>query len=98
MFTGLIQALGIVLVAADTVAAVHNDPRDWRITFHVPADILPFIVPKGSVAVDGVSMTIAEVGAGGANNTFTLAVIPTTLEKTTLSSLAPGDQVNVETD
>jgi riboflavin synthase len=53
-----------------------------------------YVAPKGSVAVDGVSMTVAEVG----EDTFTLAVIPTTLERTTLSALAVGDQVNVETD
>jgi riboflavin synthase len=80
--------------AVGTVATVAQDPHDWRITFHVPAAVMPCIVPKGSVAVDGVSMTIAEVG----KESFTLAVIPTTLEKTTLAALRPGHQVNVETD
>ncbi len=60
-------------------------------------DVMACIVPKGSVAVDGVSMTIAEVGRGG-GRTFTLAVIPTTLERTTLGALKVGDVVNVETD
>jgi riboflavin synthase alpha subunit len=80
--------------AMATVAAVTKDPRDWRIVFQVPDEIIPYIVPKGSVAVDGVSMTIAEAKG----NKFTLAVIPTTLERTTLSSLEVGDKVNVETD
>jgi riboflavin synthase len=80
--------------ALATVATVKEDPADWRITFTVPTDLMPYFVPKGSVAVDGVSMTIAEVGP----TSFTLAVIPTTLEKTTLSGLRPGDIVNVETD
>jgi riboflavin synthase len=80
--------------ALATVAALKEDAADWRITFAVPAEIMMYLVPKGSVAVDGVSMTIAEVG----QNSFTLAVIPTTLERTTLSALRPGDQVNVETD
>jgi len=80
--------------AVATVAAVAENPADWRITFRVPAATMPFVVPKGSVAVDGVSMTIAEVS----KETFTLAVIPTTLEKTTLAALRVGDQVNVETD
>jgi riboflavin synthase len=80
--------------AVARVAAVRNDPRDWRVTFSVPSVCMPYLVPKGSVAVDGVSMTIAEVGA----DTFTLAVIPTTLEKTTLAHLRVGDRVNVETD
>ncbi len=80
--------------AVAKVLAIANDPANWRITFEVPKEIMPYIVPKGSVTVDGVSMTIAEVR----DNTFTLAVIPTTLERTTLSILKPGDQVNVETD
>ncbi|MCL2639837.1 MAG: riboflavin synthase [Phycisphaerales bacterium] len=80
--------------AVAKVTRVQNDPLDWRITFEVPADVMVYMVPKGSVAVDGVSMTIAEVEG----NTFTLAVIPTTLERTTLGHLKVGDAVNVETD
>lgn len=80
--------------AVGTVAAVAANPQDWRITFRVGMGVMPCIVPKGSVSVDGVSMTIAEVG----HDTFTLAVIPTTLEKTTLGALRAGDEVNVETD
>jgi len=80
--------------AMASVAAVNKDPGDWRITFQVPDEVIPFIIPKGSVAVDGVSMTIADVKV----NKFTLAVIPTTLHKTTLSNLEVGDKVNVETD
>jgi riboflavin synthase len=80
--------------AVAQVAALRTDAHDWRITFQVPPETTPYLIPKGSVAVDGVSMTIAEVGA----NTFTLAVIPTTLEKTTLAKLRVGDRVNVETD
>ncbi|MEK7756080.1 MAG: riboflavin synthase, partial [Planctomycetota bacterium] len=52
------------------------------------------MVPKGSVAIDGVSLTIAEVREGD----FTVALIPTTLERTTLSTLAVGDLVNIESD
>ena len=86
--------------AVAKVVEVKKDPKDWRITFEVPQDVSAYLVPKGSVAVDGVSMTIAEVKSGGSgrNNRFTLAVIPTTLERTTLSSLEVGDAVNVETD
>ena len=76
------------------VVAVQEKKSDWRITFQVPQDAAPCIVPKGSVTVDGVSMTIAQADA----DRFTLAVIPTTLEKTTLGTLKPGDRVNVETD
>jgi len=83
--------------AVGRVAAVRQDAHDWRVTFKVPGETMAYLVPKGSVAVDGVSMTIAEVGGEGAE-TFTLAVIPTTLAKTTLAHLRVGDRVNVETD
>lgn len=56
--------------------------------------LTPFIVPKGSIAVDGVSLTIAAVKGG----VFSVAFIPMTLARTTLSSLAGGDRVNIETD
>jgi 3,4-dihydroxy 2-butanone 4-phosphate synthase len=52
------------------------------------------VVPKGSVAVDGVSLTVVEVNKGA----FSVALIPETLRRTTLSTLTPGDTVNIETD
>ena len=63
-------------------------------TFAVPADLMPFIIPKGSIAVDGVSLTVVRVEDGA----FCVAMIPTTLERTTLGGLRAGDAVNVETD
>lgn len=53
-----------------------------------------FLIPKGSVAIDGVSLTIAAVGGAA----FRVALIPTTLELTNLGERGPGDLVNVETD
>lgn len=63
-------------------------------TFAVDASLMPFLIPKGSVAIDGVSLTIASVK----ESTFTVALIPTTLAETTLGTVRPGDQVNIETD
>jgi riboflavin synthase len=63
-------------------------------TFSVDGTIMPFIIPKGSVAIDGVSLTIAHVD----NGTFKVALIPTTIERTTLASTRIGDRVNIETD
>jgi riboflavin synthase len=80
--------------AVGTVVDLRDRPEDWRITFEIPAEQTLYIAPKGSVAVDGVSMTVAEV----TDRTFTLAVIPTTLQRTTLAALRRGAQVNVETD
>jgi riboflavin synthase len=57
-------------------------------------DLLRYVVEKGSIAVDGVSLTVAAIGA----DSFTVSLIPETLERTTLGSLEPGDPVNLEVD
>jgi riboflavin synthase len=76
------------------VAGVVRDETQWRIRIAPPESLMSVIVPKGSIAVDGVSLTIAEVGDG----TFDVALIPETLERTTLSQLREGDDVNLEGD
>ena len=63
-------------------------------TFRFPLSVFPSVVPKGSIAIDGVSLTIAEVDSPF----VTVALIPHTLEHTTLGALKKGDRVNVETD
>ncbi|MEN9222157.1 MAG: riboflavin synthase [Thermostichus sp. BF3_bins_97] len=68
----------------------------WELSFKVPSDIGRYIVPKGSVAVNGVSLTIAEVRQGGC--WFRVAVIPQTYRDTNLALLQVGDPVNVEAD
>jgi riboflavin synthase len=60
----------------------------------VPASLHRYLVEKGSVTVDGVSLTVVDPGAGG----FTVAIIPHTSEVTTLGRKGPGDRVNVEVD
>ena len=67
---------------------------DWRLTIRPPADLMPFMAPKGSVCLDGVSLTIADLSP----EAITIALIPTTLERTTLRDLKPGDGVNIEAD
>ncbi len=76
------------------VERVQRTAREHVVWFRPAATLTPFLVPKGSVAVDGVSLTIAAVSG----SSFSVALIPTTLTGTTLGSLAPGDEVNVETD
>src|SRR5690606_19352888 len=66
----------------------------WKLTFSMPADLAIFLVPKGSIAIDGTSLTVNEVDA----EHFTVTVIPHTAEKTLLLDLAPGDPVNLEAD
>jgi riboflavin synthase len=62
--------------------------------FDAPAEIVRYCVEKGSIAVDGTSLTVAATDEGG----FAVALVPHTLEATTLGSLAPGDAVNLEVD
>lgn len=69
---------------------------EWRTRVGVPGDLIEYMTPKGSVALEGVSLTLAEVDPGEA--WFEVALIPTTLEETTLGELAPGDPVNIEAD
>jgi riboflavin synthase len=65
-----------------------------RLTIEAPPEILRYCVEKGSIAVDGVSLTIAAID----DQTFTVALVAHTLEVTTLGSLRPGDVVNLEVD
>jgi riboflavin synthase len=74
-----------------------------RIGFRVGADLAPYLAPKGSVTVDGVSLTVNEVrdagdDEGGGATHFAVNVIPHTQAETTLGDLAPGAQVNIEID
>ncbi|MBL9100322.1 MAG: riboflavin synthase [Myxococcales bacterium] len=62
--------------------------------FDAPAELLPFVATKGSICVDGVSLTINDVDAGG----FAVGLIPHTLAVTTLGARKPGDAVNLEVD
>jgi len=65
-----------------------------RLRFAIPSGLARYIVMKGFIALDGVSLTIAGLG----KTFFEVALIPHTAERTTLGALAPGDLVNVETD
>jgi riboflavin synthase len=91
--------LGGHLVAGhvDGVAKVtaREDLTDMaRLTLRTPTELARFIAPKGSVALDGVSLTVNEV----AHDVFSVLIIPHTLAVTTLRSLAAGDEVNLEVD
>jgi riboflavin synthase len=69
-------------------------PDMARLTFRIPADLARFIAPKGSVALDGVSLTVNEVSG----DTFAVLIIPHTLKVTTFGSLAAGTRLNLEID
>jgi riboflavin synthase len=81
----------------DTTAVLRERRRDgdWEfLAFAIDPRWTPLMVPKGSIAVDGVSLTLVDVGP----DDFSVMLIPHTLAVTTLGTLAPGDRVNIETD
>ena len=80
--------------AVGTVRAVDSEGEGIRMWIDAPPDVLRYCVEKGSVAVDGVSLTIAELDGDG----FAVALVPHTLAVTTLGERGPGDRVNLEAD
>jgi riboflavin synthase len=71
--------------------------RSDELRFTLPPELVRYVVEKGSIAVDGVSLTVASVDPDGGAG-FGVALIPTTLAHTTLGTRAPGDTVNLEVD
>lgn len=76
------------------IVAIREVGEDWEFEFAIPEGYGRYLVEKGSVALDGVSLTVAD----RFEDTFTVAVIPTTYRLTNLSGKAPGDPVHVEVD
>lgn len=100
--------LRLPMVLTEIQAAIHSHPSssgggaggggmtrsDAVLLLRIPEELLPSIQKKGSIAIDGVSLTVAKKEG----NLVTVALIPHTIEHTTLGSLKEGDQVNIETD
>ena len=86
------------------VTAIDAQPGAHVVTVRAPESLARYLIPKGSITVDGVSLTVVDVGGpGGSSATlpatdFTLWLIPHTLVVTTLGELQPGDLVNLEAD
>jgi riboflavin synthase len=70
------------------------DARSWRLQFELPDELTRFVAPKGSICIDGVSLTVNAVDGGR----FDVNIIPHTREVTTLGGLQVGDEVNIEID
>jgi riboflavin synthase len=76
------------------VRSVDDEGEGKRVWFDAPPELLRYCVEKGSVTVDGVSLTVAGLDGGG----FAVALVPHTLEATTLGAAVAGDAVNLEAD
>jgi riboflavin synthase len=87
LVTGHVDGVG-------TVTACRVDGNATWVTIAPPAQLMPLLVEKGCVAVDGISLTVAAVGDAG----FTVSLIPYTREHTTAGGWAPGTAVNLEGD
>jgi riboflavin synthase len=87
MVSGHVDGVGTVLTASE-------DARSFRLEFEVPTELQRYIAPKGSVCVNGVSLTVN----GASGRRFDVNIIPHTRTVTTLGELAVGDSVNIEID
>jgi riboflavin synthase len=77
-----------------SILAKEPEGQGFRLSVVLPDELAPFIVEKGYVAVDGVSLTVASVD----HERFSIALIPETARRTTLGTKGPGDRVNIEVD
>jgi len=77
-----------------SILAKEPEGQGVRLRIVLPDSLTPYIVEKGYVAIDGVSLTVAS----GGHDDFTVALIPETLKRTTLGTKGPGDRVNLEID
>jgi riboflavin synthase len=81
----------------DTTTVVHSivkETKNWLFTLDIPADSAKYLVERGSITINGVSLTIATIQ----DNRFTVAIIPHTFEHTTFKDFQPGTRINLEFD
>jgi riboflavin synthase len=80
--------------AVGTLADVAEEARSRRLQFELPEGLMRFVAPKGSICIDGVSLTVNEIEG----RRFGVNIIPHTYQVTTLGELVPGSRVNIEID
>ena len=80
--------------AVGRIREKREEGNGWRIFFDAPDTVLRYVIKKGSIAIDGISLTVADVDKKG----FSIAMIPHTAKLTTLGFKSAGDSINLETD
>jgi riboflavin synthase len=94
---GHVDGVGRVVSLAP-VTPDSPETSDWILRVAVPAALAPAIVPQGSIAIDGISLTVAELTAREDGPEVRIAIIPHTYAATHIKTLVPGSPVNIETD
>ena len=89
--TGHVDAVG-------QIAAITAEGDSKRFTFQIPASVAPYVAPKGSICLNGASLTVTEVSDDELGHWFTVNIIPHTAEWTTFGTAKAGDEVNIEID
>ncbi len=90
---GHVDGVG-TLIALDPINPADEAMTDWRLRFCVPSSLSKYVVPQGSITVDGISLTVA----GVLGDVVSCAIIPHTYASTALHALQPGSSINIETD
>ena len=89
--TGHVDAVG-------RITGIEAEGDSKRFTFQMPASVAPYVAPKGSICLNGASLTVNEVSDDDLGHWFTVNIIPHTAEWTTFGTAAVGDEVNIEID
>jgi riboflavin synthase len=89
--TGHVDAVG-------TIASIETEGDSKRFTFQMPASVAPYVAPKGSICLNGVSLTVNEVSDDDLGHWFTVNIIPHTADWTTFGAAQAGEEVNIEID
>ena len=87
MVSGHVDGIG-------SLSSKHQEGNAWILSFSAPQEILDLSISKGSIAIDGISLTINEI----VESAFTVSIIPHTLKMTSLNDKKPGSSVNLESD
>lgn len=77
-----------------TIVSLEEEARSWRITVQAPTDLIKYLAPKGSITLDGISLTVNDVSG----QLFTVNIIPHTFSATTVQHWASGSSINLEVD
>jgi riboflavin synthase len=89
--TGHVDAVG-------RITSIEAEGDSSRFTFQMPASVAPYVAPKGSICLNGASLTVNEVSDDDLGHWFTVNIIPHTAQWTTFGTAAVGDEVNIEID